>query len=127
MTPSTEAATWDWPDSLDALVAAPEFHSLLLENDNLRVLDTRIGPGETVPVHTHRWPGVLYVRSSADFVRRDGAGNVLLDPRAAGVVLEPGTALWTHSLPPHTLENVGAGEIRVLAFEVKQSMADVAV
>ena len=127
MTPSTEAETWDWPDSLDALVAALQNHRLLFENDAVRVLDTRIGPGETVPVHTHRWPGVLYVLSSADFVRRDGAGNVLLDTREAGVVLEPGTALWTHSLPPHTLENVGAVEIRVLAVEVKQQMADVVV
>ena len=93
MTPSTGAETWDWSDSLDALVAAPQNHRLLFENDDVRVLDTRIGPGETVPVHTHRWPGVLYVRSSADFVRRDGAGNVLLDTREAGVVLEPGTAL----------------------------------
>jgi len=73
-----------------------------------------------VPVHTHRWPGVLYVLSSADFVRRDGDGNVLLDTRTAGIVLEPGTALWTHSLPPHTLDNVGVSEIRVLAFEMKR-------
>jgi hypothetical protein len=41
-----------------------------------------------VPVHTHRWPGVLYIFSSADFVRRDGDGNVLLDTRTAGVILE---------------------------------------
>lgn len=44
----------------------------------------------------------------------------VLDTCTAGVVLEPGTALWTHSLPPHTLENVGDSEIRVLAFEVKR-------
>ena len=112
--------SWAWPDSLDALIAASQNHRLLFENEEVRVLDTRIGPGETVPVHTHRWPGVLYVFSSADFVRRDGDDNVLLDTRTAGVVLEPGTALWTHALPPHSLENVGGSEIRILAFEVKR-------
>jgi hypothetical protein len=100
--------------------AAPEFHRLLFESDDVRVLDTRIGPGQTVPVHTQRWPGVLYVFSSGHFVRRDDAGNVLLDTHAAGVVLEPGTALWTNALPPHTLENAGDAEIRALAVEVKR-------
>jgi len=35
-------------DTLDALVAAPQHHKLLFENESLRVLDTRIGPGETL-------------------------------------------------------------------------------
>ncbi|MFN2189360.1 MAG: hypothetical protein ACK2T3_11395 [Candidatus Promineifilaceae bacterium] len=51
---------WPWPEELDALVAAPENHTLLFENESLRVLDTRIAPGGTTPVHTHRWPGALY-------------------------------------------------------------------
>jgi quercetin dioxygenase-like cupin family protein len=111
---------WEWPDSLDALVAAREFHALLFENDDVRVLDTRIGPGETVPVHTHRWPGALYVMSSGSFVRRDGEGNVLVDSQASGIVLDPGTAIWTEALPPHTLENVSDSEIRVVAVELKR-------
>ncbi len=42
-----------WPESLDATTAAPNHHEVLLENDRVRVLDTRIGPGERTPVHTH--------------------------------------------------------------------------
>ena len=34
-----------WPDELDALVAAPQHHTLLFENEFVRVLDTRIAPG----------------------------------------------------------------------------------
>ena len=37
---------WSWPDELDALIAAPEHHKLLLENDSVRVLDTLILPNE---------------------------------------------------------------------------------
>jgi hypothetical protein len=43
-----------WPDSLDAMVAAPEHHGLLLENERVRILDSLIKPGERVPLHTHR-------------------------------------------------------------------------
>jgi quercetin dioxygenase-like cupin family protein len=111
---------WEWPDSLDALIAAPEHHSLVFENDAVRVLDTRIRPGETVPLHTHRWPATLYVLGSDHFVRRDAEGHVLLDTRAADALSEPGTNLSTGPLPPHTLENVGESEIRVLNIELKR-------
>ena len=60
----------DWPDELDALTAAPEFHTLLFENESLRVLDTKIPPGLTTPLHTHRWPGALYILSWSERSRR---------------------------------------------------------
>src|SRR5262249_61434462 len=46
---------WTWPDSLDALAAAPESHRSLLEDETVRVLETRIVPSEVTRVHTHRW------------------------------------------------------------------------
>ncbi len=47
-----------WSDSLDAVVAAPEQHRVIFENERVRVLDTRIKPGERVPVHAHPWSSV---------------------------------------------------------------------
>lgn len=76
---SAEPASW--PTSLDALRAAPHHHTLVFENDKVRVLDTRIAPGDTVPLHTHRWPAVMHILSWADFVRRDDEGRVLTDTR----------------------------------------------
>jgi quercetin dioxygenase-like cupin family protein len=112
--------TWAWPDVLDALAAAPEFHRLLLENDDVRVLETRIGPGETVPVHTHRWPSVLTTLSTSHFVRRDGEGTVLGDSRSStGTLPEAGTSVWLEAMPPHSVENVGSAEIRLLTVELK--------
>lgn len=110
---------WMWPDSLDALTASPESHRLLFENDDVRVLETLIAPGETTPLHTHRWPGVLYVLSFGHFVRRDQDANVLVDSRATGSRPEAGAALSIAALPPHTLENVDTIEIRVIGFELK--------
>jgi mannose-6-phosphate isomerase-like protein (cupin superfamily) len=106
-------------DPLDAVVAAPRFHRVLLENEAVRVLDTLVQPGETVPLHTHRWPSVLYVLSWSDFVRRDVDGHVTVDSRGSAP-LAAGAALWSGPLGPHTLQNVGDSELRVIAIEQKQ-------
>ena len=110
----------EWPDELDALVAAPDNHLLMLENDHVRVLDTHIAPGATTPLHTHRWPATLYVVSGDDFVRRDEHGIVLLDTREAEAV-GSGPAFWSPPLGPHTLENVGPATIRVVSVELKHA------
>ena len=114
---SESNAAWPWPDSLDAVVAAPKHHKLVFENDRLRVLDTRIPPGDLVPVHTHRWPAVYYTITPGDFIRRDGEGRMLLDTR-----IDPrpmGRGIWIESLPPHSVENVGATEIHLISCELK--------
>jgi hypothetical protein len=114
-----KADPWTWPDALDAVSAAGDSHRLLFENDAVRVLETRIGPGETTRLHTHRWPGVLYILSFGHFVRRDGDGVVLVDTRAGVELPQPGTAIWSGALPPHTLENVDTSEIHVIGVELK--------
>ena len=108
-------------DPLDALLAAPEHHEVLLENDHVRVLDTRLGPGERTPVHSHRWPSSLYVLSWSDFVRRDQGGKVLVDSRLWEKRPSPGDALWSAPLVPHWVENVGDGELRIIAVELKDA------
>jgi len=107
----------EWPPDLDALVAAPANHRLLLENDRVRVLDTEIAPGERTPVHTHRWPAVHVILSWGEFVRRDSAGAVLVDTRGQAPA---SGALWGPPLGPHSLENVGSTPIRVISVELKR-------
>lgn len=111
----------DWPDELDALIAAPDHHQLLLENERVRVLDTRIPPGGSTPVHTHRWPAWLYVLSWSDFVRYDDKGKVLLDSRTVESLKVPPTTVWAAALPPHSLENVGNNDLHVISVELKES------
>jgi hypothetical protein len=88
-------AGWSWPDSLDALIAAPLHHTLMFENDRVRVLDTRIAPGDRTPIHTHRWPSVYHVLGWGDIVRRDADGKVLMDTRTAAPPSEPPAVLWS--------------------------------
>jgi hypothetical protein len=115
---ATVTPSWPWPDSLDALAAAPRHHKLVLDNDRVRVLDTHIPVGDRVPVHTHRWPAVYYTISGGDFVRYDPDGNVLLDTRIhPNPTGEP--ARFIESLPPHSVENVGTSEIHLISVELK--------
>ena len=109
----------EWPDSLEAMVAAPEHHEVLLENERVRVLDSRIKPGETVPVHTHRWASVLYILGTSDFIRYDNEGNVVFDSRTKESSIEAGTVTWSPPLRAHSVENVGDTEIRVVSVELK--------
>jgi hypothetical protein len=102
---------------LDALIAAPKHHTLIFENDRLRLLDTRIPAGDTVPVHTHRWPGVYYTLRFSHFVRRDAEGNVLFDSRTVAGELPP--AAFLENLPPHSVENVGGADIHLVSVELK--------
>jgi predicted metal-dependent enzyme (double-stranded beta helix superfamily) len=110
---------WPWPESLDALAAAPAHHTRLLENDRVRVVHTHIPPGDTVPVHTHRFPGIVYVVRTSDFVRRDDRGNVLFDSRRATAPAQGVTVQWLDPLPPHSVENVGSAEISLIIVELK--------
>ena len=113
-TPSNDA-------SLDAMTAAPDHHEVLLENEFVRVLDTRLAAGETTPLHAHRWPAVLHVLAWSDIVRMDRDDNVVLDSRTTGMAPQPGAILWGAPLVPHKVRNVGDRELRIIAIEIKQA------
>ena len=103
--------TPDWPDNLDAMIAAPAYHSV-------RVLDTTVPPGHTVPLHTHRWSAVHYILSWSDFIRRDQTGAILVDTRNTPRPPEA-SAQYSGPLAPHTLENIGGSDLRVISVELK--------
>jgi hypothetical protein len=106
---------------LDALASAPDNHIVLLENDKVRVLDTKVAPGCRTPIHAHEWPAALYVLSWSDFIRYDPEGNILVDSKAMGLKAEVGAALWSAPIGPHYVQNVGASELRIIAVETKVS------
>ena len=100
------------------MIAAPQYHRLVFENERVRVLDTVIPPGETVPVHTHRWPAIYYHIVPGHFIRRDPEGQVLFDSRTIEAQ-EKFSATWLDCLTPHSVENVSPHEIHVVNVELK--------
>jgi hypothetical protein len=122
-TKPTAAPDWPWPDELDAMIAAASSHRNLFENEHVRYLEVIIRPGESVPVHTHRWCSVIYVQSTSDFIRRDGDGRVLFDSRHAGALPKTPAVEWVGPLPPHSIENVGTTVVHLLTVELKHVSA----
>lgn len=112
-----------WPPQLDALVAAPAHHTLLFENERVRVLETCIPAGHTTAIHTHRWPATFVITSFSHFVRRDGDGHVTSDSRTIPALTDPPETMWSEALPPHSLENVGDRDLRLISVEVKDAAA----
>lgn len=108
------------PSAHDAVVAAAQHHKVLLDNESVRVLETRIAPGGRTAVHAHPWPATLYVVTWSDFVRYDPEGKVLLDSRTMPAKPQAGSALWSPPTSPHYIENVGTTELLVIAVELKQ-------
>jgi hypothetical protein len=101
------------------MTKAPDHHFLLLENGRVRVLDTKVRPGERTPVHGHEWPAALYVLSWSDFVRFDPAGHVLMDSRTLAAKPAVGSAMWVGPIGPHYVENVGVTDLHIVAVEIK--------
>jgi len=104
---------------LDGVVAAPEHHRVIFENERVRMLETTIPVGETTRLHTHLLPTVMYVVSGSHFVRRDATGAVMLDTRAADPPYRMPPVLWAVSTPEHTLENTGDDDLVVIGVELK--------
>ena len=65
----------DWPPHLEALVAAPANHRLLHEDDEVRVLEVTVQPGERENLHHHRWPSIMVVLARPDYRNFDADGN----------------------------------------------------
>jgi hypothetical protein len=82
--PQAKSMTDSPPNSakLDATVAAPDHHAVLVENPRVRVLDTRLAPWERTPVHKHQWPAALYVLSRSDFIRYSPGDGIPPDSRS---------------------------------------------
>jgi len=111
----------DWPKNQDAVVAAPKNHKILLENENVRVLQVTLKPGEVEPLHHHQWHSVLYIQNAGDFVDRDGAGNVIFDSRTLKTPLKFPMTMWKDPEAPHSVENLSKTiTLRLIRVEMKK-------
>ena len=70
---TSDPATRD--PALDAVAAAPEHHTVLYEDDNVRVISVSIPPGGIEKPHHHRWPSVFVIDSMVKVTDHDGDGN----------------------------------------------------
>ena len=110
----------EWPAELDAVIAAPENHKILLENDSVRVLEVTIAPGMVEPLHSHRWPSVLYIQEAGDFIDNDADGHTIFDTRELDAPLTYPLTMWKDPEAPHSVVNLSDDiTIRLIRVEIK--------
>jgi len=94
----------------DAVIADPDAHQVLLENDHIRVIQALAAPGYKSPMHSH--PPLVVISLGTARIRMtypDGKKEIL--------DLRPGTVFWIDGIV-HSWELL-AGEVNVIAVEVK--------
>jgi hypothetical protein len=104
-------ATSAAPQELDPLKVAADTHKLVFENAFVRVLETRVPPGKTEPMHRHGRRVVVYL---SDFHTRttEQGGKPQDNLRKAGLTR------WSEPLV-HTVQNIGKTEGHVISVELK--------
>jgi len=100
----------------DAVKVAPEAYTVLLENEHVRVLDIRVKPGGSVPMHSHP-TCILYAITDVKAI------FTLPDGTRRDEVMRAGEARWTGSFS-HAAENIGKTELHVLAIEFKEPLGE---
>ena len=95
----------------DAVSVAPHVYKVLLENDRVRVLDSRMKPGETTSMHSH--PDIVAYPLTAG-----KAKFTFPDDQSMEVELKAGEAMFMEG-HHHIAENTGAAEMHVLLIELK--------
>jgi len=95
----------------DAVEADPAHYSVEFENDRVRIIRIKYGPGEKSVMHTHG-PNVS-VNLSAGTVRMNAPDGTHQD-----VPSEIGVAQWSDA-EEHLPENLGDGPLEVILVELK--------
>jgi beta-alanine degradation protein BauB len=96
----------------DPAKLAPEYYKVLLENDQIRVIDYRLKPGEKEPVHSHPFGVAVYFLSDSKI------RTTFPDGRTAEASTKPGDFIWREPVT-HTGENIGNTEAHALLIEPK--------
>lgn len=106
-----------WPLELDALVAAPDSHRVVFENDRVRVLEVVIQAHAREPQHVHRAAGVMVVDRPARIrYYVDGTARWETPPGAS----RPDTAVsWMEPEGPHAVENLDERAYHAVRIELK--------
>ena len=106
---------WRWssaiPQELDPLKVAGDTHKLVFENKFVRVLEVRVPPGKTEPMHQHPHRLIVYL---SDYHTRttERGGQPQENLRKSGSVR------WSEPIV-HQVENIGDNEGHVISVELK--------
>lgn len=99
--------------SKDALEASPKTTKKLFENDQVRVLEIEIKPGDKEPLHVHKWRGVMIITSPAKLRYYDENDEVEFEASQSG-------AEWREPSKEHAVENIDNKVFKAYRIELKK-------
>ena len=106
--------------SFEPIIAAGDYHAVVLENDRVRVLQVEIMPGETVPFHQHGMPSVFVTIEPASLLFRDMSGKAIRVVERSSFTELPHVDWRETPLSPRSVENVDNVPLRALRIELKE-------
>jgi quercetin dioxygenase-like cupin family protein len=95
----------------DALEAAPNVYTVLFENERLRLIEARVKPGDSSPLHSHP-AGLIYVVSGGQVAFTSSSGE------RVDVELQAGQTRWREA-EEHAATNRDSKDVVVLLIEPK--------
>jgi quercetin dioxygenase-like cupin family protein len=101
------------PPDEDPVKISPQYYTVRFENDQVRVLEYHLRPGEKEAMHSHP-PGIVYYLSDATFL------TTLPDGTVSEGSVKKGDVQW-RELTRHAAENVGTTDARAFAIELKNA------
>jgi quercetin dioxygenase-like cupin family protein len=96
----------------DVVKVAADSHTVLLENDQVRVLKVDMKPGQKVPMHSHP--------HNVAYFLTDGKVKIILpDGKTQERTIKAGTSSWSEATT-HAAENIGTTEFQEIQIELKK-------
>ena len=110
----------------DAVKAAPFSHSVVFEDDHVRVLEVIVPPLASEPIHIHALPSVMMGDTGggagAKFIyttyrMEDGK---FVEVEKQEITPTPGyRTVWSGPEGPHSITNIGTAPMRLTRVEIK--------
>jgi beta-alanine degradation protein BauB len=97
----------------DPVHLSPQCYKVLIDNEEARVLEYHLKPGEKEPMHSHP-RGFVYTLADAKLKISFPDGHT------EEVVMKAGEAHWREAVT-HAAENVGNTEAHAVALELKKA------
>ena len=113
----SDPATWDI--ALDAIVAAPQNHAVLYEDNLIRVLSVSIAPGAIEKPHHHRFPAVFVIDRMVNLRDFNGVTKEEISLPIPKDAVFPITLKFAPQ-PLHYVENIDTKIFHATRIEFKQ-------
>lgn len=110
---------WPWSEDLDAIVAAPDSHIILFENEKVRVLKIHIKSRQKEPYHTHRWSSIFVLLKPARIRYYDESGKPVFETKGYTDFDPYSSTEWMGPERLHAVENIDGKDYEALRIEIK--------